>query len=176
VELRTGEETLCFVSSEAQLLHFSASLVRPQGRSGGGVAGIRLGAEQRVVSFTAFTPDDSAVVVTVSGSSTALPGTESGSVKVTPFSEYPAKGRATGGVRCHRFLKGEDALVLGWAGPGPALAAAASGAPVDLPEANGRRDGSGLPPAQPVTACSSPAVVLHPAPDTMTAADTTEEG
>jgi len=163
VELHTGEENLCFVSSEAQLLHFSAPSVRPQGRGGGGVAGIRLGAGQRVMSFTAFTPDDSAVVVTVSGSSTALPGTEAGSVKVTPFSEYPAKGRATGGVRCHRFLKGEDTLVLAWAGTGPAHAAAASGAAVDLPDANGRRDGSGVPAAQPIAACSSPATALHPA-------------
>ncbi|HSE07597.1 MAG TPA: DNA gyrase subunit A, partial [Nocardioidaceae bacterium] len=164
VELTAGEETLCFVTSDAQLLHFSAGLVRPQGRAGGGVAGVRLGAGQKVVSFTAFSPDESAVVVTVAGSATALPGTEAGSVKVTPFSEYPPKGRATGGVRCHRFLKGEDTLVLAWAGRGPALAAASSGAPVDLPEANGRRDGSGVPAEQPVAACSSPASAIHPAP------------
>ena len=50
-ELTTGEETLCFVSSDAQLLHFPAALVRPQGRGGGGMAGIRLAAGQRVVSF-----------------------------------------------------------------------------------------------------------------------------
>ena len=75
-------------------------------------------------------------MVTASGSSTALPGTEPGAVKVTPFSEYPAKGRATGGVRCHRFLKGEDTLVTAWAGDAPARAAAASGAPIDLPEAD----------------------------------------
>jgi DNA gyrase subunit A len=81
-------------------------------------------------------------------------------VKVTPFSEYPAKGRGTGGVRCHRFLKGEDTLVLAWAGPGPARAAAASGAPVDLPDATGRRDGSGIPGSQPVTAVSGPAATL----------------
>ena len=156
VELRTGEEELCFVTSDAQLLHFPAGGVRPQGRSGGGIAGVRLAAKQRVVFFGAFTPDDSAVVVTVSGSSTALPGTEPGAVKVTPFSEYPAKGRGTGGVRCHRFLKGEDTLVLAWTGAGPARAAAASGAAVDLPEATGRRDGSGLPGPQPVAAVSGP--------------------
>jgi DNA gyrase subunit A len=161
-ELRTGEETLCFVTSDAQLLRFPASLVRPQGRAGGGVAGIRVSSGQRVVAFTAFTPDESAVVVTVAGSSTALPGTEAGTVKVTPLTEYPAKGRATGGVRCHRFLKGEDVLVLAWAGPGPALAAAASGAPVELPDAVGRRDGSGTPAPQPLAACSSPVVALHP--------------
>src|SRR5690606_8569206 len=78
VELRTGEEELCFITSDGQLLHFSASLVRPQGRSGGGVAGIRLSSGAHVVSFGAFLPTDDAVVVTVSGSSTALPGTEPG--------------------------------------------------------------------------------------------------
>ncbi|MGZ4580126.1 MAG: DNA gyrase/topoisomerase IV subunit A [Nocardioidaceae bacterium] len=156
VDLATGEEELCFISSDGQLLHFSASGVRPQGRSGGGVAGIRLAAGQRVVSFDAFTPDATAVVVSVSGSSAALPGTEAGAVKVTPFAEYPGKGRGTGGVRCHRFLKGEDALVFAWAGLGPARAAAASGAPVDLPDATGRRDGSGVPGSQPVVACAGP--------------------
>ena len=39
------------------------------------------------------------LVVTSSGSSARCPGTEPGSLKVTPFDEYPAKGRATGGVR-----------------------------------------------------------------------------
>ncbi len=156
VELGTGDEELCFIASDGQLLHFPASAVRPQGRSGGGMAGIRLSPGERVVSFGAFTPDESAVVVTASGSSTALPGTEPGAVKVTPFADYPGKGRATGGVRCHRFLKGEDTLVLAWAGPGPAHAAAASGAPVDLPEPVGKRDGSGVPGSQPVVAVAGP--------------------
>jgi DNA gyrase subunit A len=157
VELRTGEEELCFIATDAQLLHFPASGVRPQGRSGGGMAGIKLGAGQQVAFFGAFDPAG-AVVVTASGSSTALPGTEAGAVKVTPFSEYPGKGRATGGVRSHRFLKGEDTLVTAWAGPGPARAAAASGAPVDLPEPTGKRDGSGVPAPQPIAAVASPVV------------------
>ena len=158
LDLATGVETLCFITSDAQLLHCGADGVRPQGRSGGGIAGVRLAAGQHVAWFGAVDPTD-AVVVTASGSSTALPGTEPGSVKVTPFSEYPPKGRATGGVRCHRFLKGEDALVLAWAGTGPARAAASSGAPVDLPEANGRRDGSGVPGSQPIVACAGPVAV-----------------
>jgi DNA gyrase subunit A len=109
------------------------------------------------VAFTAFDPEPDAVVVTVSGSGTALPGTEAGSVKVTPFAEYPAKGRGTGGVRVHRFLKGESTLLFAWAGRAPARAAAASGAPVDLPEAVGRRDGSGEPAPQPIVAAAGPA-------------------
>ena len=164
VELVTGEESLCFVTAQGQLLHFPASAVRPQGRSGGGMAGVKLGAGDRVVSFTALDPVRS-VVVTASGSGTALPGTEPGAVKVTPFSDYPAKGRATGGVRCHRFLKGEDTLVFAWAGTAPARAAASSGAPVDLPSADGRRDGSGVPGTQPIAACAGPVAVRLAAPD-----------
>ena len=155
VQLATGDEELCFITDDAQLLHFGAGSVRPQGRSGGGIAGIKLAAGARAAWFGSLVPED-AVVVTISGASSALPGTEAGSVKVTPFAEYPGKGRATGGVRCHRFLKGEDTLVFAWAGPGPALAASASGTPVDLPEATGRRDGSGTPGSQPVVACASP--------------------
>ena len=117
--------------------------------------GVRLSAGERVAWFGVVGSQD-AVVVTASGSSTALPGTEPGAVKVTPFSEYPGKGRATGGVRCHRFLKGEDTLVTAWAGDAPARAAAASGAPVDLPEATGKRDGSGTPGSQPIAAVAGP--------------------
>ena len=158
VELTTGHETVCFITTDAQLLHFGAEAVRPQGRSGGGIAGIRLTTGERVAWFGTIDPaaPEGSVVVTASGSSTALPGTEPGAVKVTPFGEYPAKGRATGGVRCHRFLKGEDALVFAWAGTAPARAAAASGSPVDLPPATGRRDGSGLPGSQPLAACAGP--------------------
>ncbi|KAJ1684226.1 hypothetical protein LUZ63_020519 [Rhynchospora breviuscula] len=155
-QLATGEEELCFVTSDASLLHFGAASVRPQGRAGGGMAGVKLATGQHVVSFTALDPEG-AVVVTSAGSSSALPGTDSGSVKVSPFAEFPGKGRATGGVRCHRFLKGEDALVFAWAGTGPARAAAASGAPVDLPDATGRRDGLG-----PVTTRRAPLLLIAP--------------
>ncbi|WP_408895796.1 DNA topoisomerase (ATP-hydrolyzing) subunit A [Nocardioides sp. R1-1] len=161
VELRTGQEELCFVTSDAQLLHYPADAVRPQGRSGGGMAGVRVADGERVVWFGVLdlNAPGGVVLVTSSGSSTALPGTEPGSVKVTDFWEYPAKGRATGGVRCHRFLKGEDTLVFAWAGPAPARAAAASGAPVDLPDATGRRDGSGTPASQALAAAAGPLVV-----------------
>jgi DNA gyrase subunit A len=149
VELIDESADLAFVTTDAQLLHFPASSVRPQGRSGGGMAGIKLAPRASVVFFGAVHPatDD---VVTIAGVSSSLPGTEAGSAKVTPLAEYPAKGRATGGVRAHRFLKGEDTLLLAAIGPRPVVAAAASGSPVDLPPTDGRRDGSGTPLAQPV--------------------------
>ena len=157
VELRTGAEDLVFITSDAQLLRFPASAVRPQGRPASGMAGIRVEAGRAAVFFGAVDPSREAVVVTIAGSSSALPGTEPGAAKVTPYAEYPAKGRATGGVRCQRFLKGEDALVLAWAGPAPALAASDSGMAVDLPAAEARRDGSGSPLAHPVHAVGGPA-------------------
>ena len=154
VSLKDGDEVvgaapaaddalLVFVSSDAQLLHYSASAVRPQGRAAGGMAGMKLAPGATVMSFNVVNRGDDAVVVTVSGSTDGLPGTQPGAAKVTPLSEYPGKGRATGGVRAHRFLKGEDALLASWVGTAPARAAAASGQPLDLPHEFGRRDGSG---------------------------------
>jgi DNA gyrase subunit A len=156
VELTAAAAELVFVTNDAQLLHFPATAVRPQGRSGGGMAGIKLGIGASVVYFGAVSAME-VVVATVSGTSRALPGTDAGSVKVTGFEHYPAKGRATGGVRCHRFLKGEDAVLLAWVGPAPAIASAPSGSPVPLPAADARRDGSGIPSSQPIAAIGSAA-------------------
>ncbi|MEV0006422.1 DNA topoisomerase (ATP-hydrolyzing) [Micromonospora sp. NPDC050980] len=146
--LTDGAETLAFVSSEASLLRFAASLVRPQGVKGGGMAGISLPAGARVVFFGAVRADDAQhgeqMVVTSTGAT----------VKVTPFKAYPAKGRATGGVRAQRLLKGETDLSVAWIGPRP-VGATATGDPVELPPADPRRDGSGF------AVMLGPAVVGH---------------
>jgi DNA gyrase subunit A len=166
VQLATEDADLVFITSDAQLLRFRAEAVRPQGRAAGGMAGVRLGSRAGVIWFGAV-PDPvasaggagtdatgapGAVVVTVAGSSHALPGTAAATVKVSPYLEFPAKSRATGGVRCHRFLKGADSLVLAWAGPAPARGATEAGVPVELPAADGRRDGSGERVRQPLAA------------------------
>jgi DNA gyrase subunit A len=157
VQLPGEDCDLVFITSDAQLLRFAATVVRPQGRAAAGLAGIRLAAGASVIWFGAVQTGagaPEAVVVTAAGTARALPGTGAASVKVTPYREYPAKGRGTGGVRCHRFLKskGEDALVLAWAGPAPARGATDAGMPVGLPPAEGRRDGSGTPVTQPLAA------------------------
>ncbi|MDN3264024.1 DNA topoisomerase IV subunit A [Streptomyces sp. CSDS2] len=143
VELRTGEEDLVFITDDAQLLRFQASIVRPQGRPAGGMTGIKLAEGAKVISFTAVDPAADAVVFTVAGSRGTLDDSVQTTAKLTPFDQYPRKGRATGGVRCQRFLKGEDCLSLAWAGPAPALAAQKNGTPAELPEPDPRRDGSG---------------------------------
>jgi DNA gyrase subunit A len=167
VQLASENQDLVFITSDAQLLRFGAAAVRPQGRAAAGMAGIRLAARARVIWFgvvaaggagdggTGFAGGDPAggpVVATVAGTAGALPGTGAAAVKVTPYREYPAKGRATGGVRCHRFLKGEDTLLLAWAGPAPARGTTEAGVPVELPPADGRRDGSGSRVRHPLTA------------------------
>jgi DNA gyrase subunit A len=137
-------DELVLITSDAQLLHFPASAVRPQGRPAGGMAGVKLTAGAQVVFAGAVSAPDDAVVVTVAGASDALPGTQAGSAKVSPFAVFPGKGRATGGVRAQRFLRGEDGLILAWAGPAPARASGAAGQPIELPDLDQRRDGSGV--------------------------------
>ncbi|MEU6768262.1 DNA topoisomerase IV subunit A [Streptomyces sp. NPDC046853] len=156
-ELRTGEEDLVFITDDAQLLRYQASQVRPQGRPAGGMAGIKLADGVKVISFVAVDPAVDAVVFTVAGSRGTLDDSVQTTAKVTPFDQYPRKGRATGGVRVQRFLKGEDCLSFAWAGPTPPLAAQRSGLPAELPEIDPRRDGSGVSLAKPVAAVAGPA-------------------
>ena len=140
------DDELVFIASDSQLLRFAAAGVRPQGRAAGGVAGIKLAPGSHVVFFTSLSPEDaeSAVVATVAVGGATLPGTDSGSAKVSEFGEYPVKGRATNGVRSQRFLKGEDTIAVAWVGPAPARAVGPDGAPRTLPDSGSRRDASGL--------------------------------
>ncbi|MEU9208209.1 DNA topoisomerase IV subunit A [Streptomyces sp. NPDC048415] len=156
VELRTGDEDLVFITDDAQLLRYQAAQVRPQGRAAGGMAGVKLTEGAKVISFTAIDPAVDAVVFTVAGSRGTLDDSVQTTAKLTPFDQYPRKGRATGGVRCQRFLKGEDCLSLAWAGPAPARAAQRNGTPAELPEMDPRRDGSGVSLAKTVSVVAGP--------------------
>ncbi|MBN9150270.1 MAG: DNA topoisomerase IV subunit A [Micrococcales bacterium] len=141
----TDAEELVFVTSDAQLLHFPAASVRPQGRSAAGMAGMRLSPGAVVIHFTSVDPGADVVVATISTHSDTIAGTDPGRAKVSSFAEFPGKGRGTGGVRCHAFLKGEDSLALAWAGTAPALAVGTDGAARELPDAGAKRDASGSP-------------------------------
>ncbi|WP_430408050.1 DNA gyrase C-terminal beta-propeller domain-containing protein [Glutamicibacter halophytocola] len=145
------DDELVFLTRGAQLLRFPASAVRPQGRTGRGMAGIKLSADDHVIFFGVVPPSaQNAVVATIAAGSQTLPGTSGQSVKLTEFAEFPAKGRATAGVRAHRFIKGEDHLQLAFAGQGPARASSSAGVVRALPTEFGKRDGSGAPLAQTV--------------------------
>ncbi len=136
---------LVFVTSDAQLLRFSAGAVRPQGAAAGGMAGINVSAKASVLFFGAVNAGEGAVAISISGAEGVIPGTDAGRIKASAFDEFPAKGRATGGVRSHAFLKGEDRLTLAWVGAAPALAVGPDGSVRTLPEATSKRDASGQP-------------------------------
>ncbi len=155
-ECAPGDD-IVLITSDAQALRFPADAVRPQGRAAGGMAGIRLADGAEVIACCTVAGDDpGTVIVTVAGSRSALPGTSALTAKVTSLSDIPRKGRGTAGVRAHRFLRFEDALVIGWAGVGPVRACAASGGPLDLPPGPDRRDASGTPLAGPVASVAGP--------------------
>ena len=146
--LHSTHDTLVFISSDGQVLRYDAGKVRPQGLSGGGMAGISLAADARAVWFGAVRTDDTAhgepQVVVSTGDQ----------VKVTPLSQYPPKGRATGGLATLRYLAGMNSTIqVAWAGTRP-IGCTRSGDAVGLPEPDPRRGGSGV-------AMAGPAVLGH---------------
>ena len=141
--LASDSDELVFVTNDAQLLRFPAASVRPQGRPAGGVAGINLSDQALAIGFFVAPNSDGYVAITAANSSAAIPGTDSGSAKTTPLDEFPAKGRATGGVRAQRFVRGEDQLYFAWVGPAETLALTADGKPIELTAESAKRDASG---------------------------------
>jgi DNA gyrase subunit A len=154
-EDESGEVVL--ITSDAQLLHFDASLVRATGRPAAGVVGIRLYEGAEVIYGSVVDAHEECLVATIGGEAGALPGTAAHTMKLTPLTEFPGKGRATSGVRCHKFLAGEDVLVAATAGNGPIHACGSTGAAVDVPDKQGKRDATGTKLRKPVAAvCAAP--------------------
>jgi DNA gyrase subunit A len=132
---------LVFISKSANLLVFQANQVRPQGLPASGMAGINL-SESKAIYFGVS--DGGEIVVTAANSALSLGATDPGSHKLTPLALFPEKGRATQGVRCQRFLKGEDQLYFaGLATRGEILDL--DGNSLQAAEVDNRRDSSGSP-------------------------------
>jgi DNA gyrase subunit A len=127
-------DNFVLITSDASLLTFSGDLVRPQGRSGGGVTGIKLSEDATLNSFSLVSEASAndAVVVTSTGET----------VKVSSYQDFPSKGRGTGGVRAHKMLKTENAVIASLVSLDP-VGATEKGEPVDLPSEVARRDASG---------------------------------
>ena len=108
---------------------------------------MKLAADAAVIFAAAVAEDAEARVATVAEGSdeNALLSSLVSSAKVSDWADFPAKGRATGGVRAQRFLRGEDRLAAAWVGSGEPRALAPDGAARKLPEELGKRDGSGTP-------------------------------
>lgn len=137
--LAGDEDSLCFITNEANLLRFRASQVRPQGLAAAGMTGIKL---DRAAAIAFGVPAANTLVVTAANSSSALAGADPGSAKLSPIGAFPEKGRATQGVRCHKFLKNEDQLYFAGLSE-TEVALDYLERKIDLPAIDPRRDASG---------------------------------
>jgi DNA gyrase subunit A len=134
------------VSSDAQLLRFDATSVRATGRAAAGIAGINLSEGATVVGFGVVEDAETTQVITAAKSGSTLAGIDGGSIKRSALNEFPAKGRATGGVRAHKFIRDEDHLYFAAVADAEPLGASADGKPIDLMSFElAKRDASGTP-------------------------------
>lgn len=87
VDLTAGKNEVMLFSARGKVVRFAENAVRPMGRTATGVRGIKLQADDKVVSL--IVPRGEGDILTV---------TENGYGKRTEQSEYPTKSRATQGV------------------------------------------------------------------------------
>jgi len=87
VKLTTGKQEIILVTQAGQALRFHEKLVRPMGRTAGGMRAIALRAKDQVASMDVVEAKGDLLVVTKRGYG-----------KRTPLKEYTPKGRATSGV------------------------------------------------------------------------------
>ncbi len=87
VRLTSGKDDVMLVTADGQALRIHESAVRPQGRPGSGMAGIRLAEGDKVASMDVVEPGGFLMVLT-----------EMGFGKRVKLEEYGAKGRGGGGV------------------------------------------------------------------------------
>jgi len=94
VGLATDQSDVILVTQKGQSIRFVVSTLRASSRTSGGVCGIRLAPDDRVVSMDIAYPDAFLLVVTTEGFG-----------KLTPVSEYPLQHRAGSGVRTFKFTE-----------------------------------------------------------------------
>jgi DNA gyrase subunit A len=87
VDITNGEKHIMLFTDAGKVVRFAESAVRPMGRTARGVRGVRLKANQCVISL-----------VVVTGEGQILTATEHGYGKRTPLADYPLAGRGGMGV------------------------------------------------------------------------------
>jgi DNA gyrase subunit A len=86
--LTNGEDHIILVTANGQAVRFPETQIRSMGRQAAGVRGIRLGSDDMLRSMDVVEPGGHLLVVT-----------ENGFGKRTPLDEYPARSRATKGIK-----------------------------------------------------------------------------
>ncbi len=102
-----GQGEYLVSTDNAQTLRFAEESVRAQGRGGQGIAAMTLAPKASVVSASYLRSGQA----TAEGLTSLLVVTENSFVKKVPISQFPAKGRATGGVTTVELLE-KDRLFL----------------------------------------------------------------
>ena len=142
--LTEGATEYVLITSDAQLLRFDAGSVRATGRQAAGISGINLSVGATVIALGVVINANETQVITAAKSESTLSGIDGGSLKRSMLSEFPSKGRATGGVRAHKFIRDEDHLYFASVAELDALGASADGKPIDLNAIDfAKRDSSG---------------------------------
>jgi len=86
-KLTHGDQEFVIVTERGKAIRFSETEIRPQGRTGGGIRGIRLAPGDRVTSVDIVIPDANLLVITTLGYG-----------KRTPLSAYSVQHRGGGGI------------------------------------------------------------------------------
>jgi len=94
VGLATDQSDVILVTQKGQSIRFAVSALRDSSRTSGGVCGIRLAPDDRVVSMDVACPDSFLLVVTTEGFG-----------KLTPVDEYPHQRRAGRGVKTFKLTE-----------------------------------------------------------------------
>jgi DNA gyrase subunit A len=116
-----------FISSGANVLLFEAGTIRIAGSKSSGVRGMKLKEGEKVISF--------GLIESVKGTDNMVLSQTGHTIKLTPISEIPVKGKGGMGVALHLFKKGETKLTQAFAGPAPAIALEGLLNAVSLPQA-----------------------------------------
>ena len=133
-KLEDSKHDVTFVTSDAQLIRFSAQTVSPKGIGAGSMTGIKLSADCRVVNFSILDHRKPAYVVTVS---------DAGAIKVSDAGAYPIVNRGGKGVRCMKLRTNESGVTLACVNADLPIGLSHGGSIVKYPSEIVKRDGSG---------------------------------
>ena len=92
--LANGQDDIVVVTRKGQSIRFTVTELRASSRTSGGVRGIRLLGDDRVVSMGVVYPEAYLLIVTTRGFG-----------KLTPVGEYPRQHRGGGGVRTFKVVE-----------------------------------------------------------------------
>lgn len=111
IDGKTENTLFSFISSDSSVLVFDANTIRVAGSKAGGVRGMKVKPGAKIISFNWVSSQSTAFI---------LSQTEK-TLKMTPLSEIPLKGKGGQGMILQKFNKGETSLINAWTGVNPII-------------------------------------------------------